>query len=112
VLHTEPQGIHGALHVRAQIADRIGERPNQGDLSGDVEDGVRSGFERVLQIRSVRHVPNHVFRSVGRVLPPAGRFVVEEDDIVPVGDQRVCEMRPDEAGPARDENLHWSRLTW
>jgi hypothetical protein len=37
------------------------------------------------------------------VLAPAAAEVVDDDDVVAAGEQRVDEVRADEAGPAGDE---------
>ncbi|MBB5691200.1 hypothetical protein FHS88_003352 [Roseomonas alkaliterrae] len=39
----------------------------------------------------------------GEVLDPAGGEVVENDDLIPAGDERLREMRADEAAPTSDE---------
>ncbi len=43
---------------------------------------------------------------VRQVLAPAGREVVDDRHVVAPGEERVDEVRPDEAGAACDESLH------
>jgi hypothetical protein len=41
------------------------------------------------------------------VLPAAGEEVVEADDVRPLGQEALAEMRADEAGAAGDQDFQW-----
>ena len=65
----------------------------------------------------VAHVGAHerearVLGEVREVLQPAGREVVDRDDLVAAREERVAEVRPDEPGAARDDDArHYRRPT-
>ncbi len=78
-----------------------------GGLAGtrEVQDAVDAAVDRDL----VAHVGAHegeprVLVEVRDVLQPSGRQVVDRDDFVTAREKRVAEMRPDEAGSARNNN--------
>ena len=70
-----------------------------------MEDDVRVGVERLADV-----VLDERRRRVD-VLAPARAEVVDHDDVVATGEERVDEVRADETGPAGDERAHPAQPT-
>ena len=51
------------------------------------------------------HLEAGVVRDTGEVAGRAGGQVVEDDDLVALGEQQLDEVAPDESGAAGDEGL-------
>ena len=71
----------------------------------DGVDAVEQGIEVCVGEVELEHVETGgVFALAGGVVVVGER--VDADDVVACRDQRLCEMRPDEAGRAGDDDLH------
>jgi hypothetical protein len=82
------------------------DRPVDVRLGGEVDDRVAAlGRDRdVRGLGDVAVVERHVGREVGAVARV--RELVEDDDVVPLGEQPLHEMRADEARATGDQDFH------
>ena len=89
----------------------VGERQAHVDLRGEVEDRLRArrGDDRLERLR-VAHVAalqhGAVLERAGEVALAAAGEVVDDRHLVAALEQRVDEVRSDEAGSAGDEGTH------
>ncbi len=102
--------VLGALHVRHERAHRLLDDQAHADGRGEVVDDVALVDELVhdgtREHRVHGEVEIAVLHQVLDVPARAGGEVVEDEDLLSVGEQQLCEVRADEPGPARDQRLH------
>ena len=101
----------GARHVDLGVERRVEDRPADVDLRGEVHDDIGpGGRERPAQGAEVAHVDRvQLDAALQRVRDPwlrAAVQVVGHRDLGPAIEQRVDEMRSDEAGTAGDDHAH------
>jgi hypothetical protein len=108
MLQAELEHVDGPLDVRVQVHDGIAERADQRDLAGDVEDSIEPLVEHGLELRDPADVASCVTRAGRDVRADAGRFVVDDEDIVAAPDEPIRQMRTDEAGASGHEDPHRS----
>jgi hypothetical protein len=102
-----PRHVHGAEHVDLGVPKRIRGGARDQRLRGEMEDDARRkpppNLHHVLTVADVG------FDEVGAridVDARAGREVIDDADPVTFSQQRVDEMRPDEACAAGDHRAH------
>ena len=100
------QHVERAGDVDLARAQRILDRARHGRQRGLVEDDLASldGREHPLEAPQIAFDDLDVLRDVKKVSAIAGREVVEDTHVVAAGEERVDEMRADEAGTTGDEN--------
>ena len=95
-----------AQHVDARVEERIDDRAGDRGLGRDVNDdarlrrgehGVEPGLAQVADVQS---------RRGGDSLAPARGQIVDHVDRVALREETIDDVRADEAGAARDQNLH------
>ena len=104
--------VDRALDVDARVGGGVGHRLAHVDLRAEVEDA--SGFTRSTSSTHRVGVADVCLDELGaaareravEVLAPAGREVVDDGHLVAALEQRVDEVRADEAGAACDECPH------
>ena len=100
----------GAVHVGFDRVHRLLDDQLHADGGREVKHDVAA----IDQLREQRFVRDRVDRvgktraalEMGDVVDRSGRQVVEHDDLVPIVEQPLGEMRSDETGTAGDERLH------
>ena len=99
--------IHGADHVDVGVVERIAHQLANVDLGSVVEDdlGLRVGNGGRERVGDVMSSSTNVARRVD-LRAPAAREVVDDGDRVTGVDERVGDVRADEAGPAGDQRPH------
>src|SRR5262249_33637069 len=98
------QETEGAVHVHVVAAARVVDGTRHRAERRLVEDsgGPR---QRLLERGRVPQVAEHQLdgRDARKVLPPSGGEVVEDADTITAADERVDEVRADEAGVTGDD---------
>ena len=109
-----PRGLEDvdrAEHVHGRVERRVRDGLANVRLGGQVEDPIRDeAVDRVLEPGPVGDVALGELGSPRRgaveVRPPPGRQVVDDEDVGTGLEQRVDEVRADEAGATGDQRLH------
>ena len=101
----------GARHVDLGVERRVDDRLADVDLRGEVHDDVGpGGRERPAERAEVAHVDRmQLHAALLRLRDPRPRAAVQvvgHRDLGPAIEQRVDEMRSDEAGTAGDDHAH------
>src|SRR5215831_7289804 len=100
----------GAMYVGFNCADRLLDNQFHTDGSREVEDDVGT-IDELRQKGLVIHRPDRVLEArptleMDDIVDGASREVVENQDLMSVGDKPLGEVRPDETGPAGDQCSH------
>ena len=99
----EPQHIDRAQHRRLHRLDRIVLVVARSGRAGQVENLVDLEHDRLRDI-----VPNQIeirpVQEMGDICLLACEKIVDADDVVPVIDEPLAQMRAEKTGPAGDEN--------
>ena len=97
-----------AADVAEQRAQRRGDDELHADGGGEVQRRVGRGHEVVDELgverRALDQLDVGMPVQMGDRVAPAGGEVVEEDDALAAGEQRVREVGADEAGAAGDQD--------
>ena len=94
------QHAQQADDVDLGVEGRPLDRRDDVGLRGEMEDRVRLDLERIADV---------VLHKAGRgvdVLPPSGRQVVDDGDLVAARDERVHDVRADESRTSGDDRSH------
>lgn len=99
---------NGGQDVRLRVVERIGHRVAHVNLGGELEDHLRAmGGEQLVEIDVEEIRLDEGQLSAGLDIVEVGelssREVVDHDDLVPLGDEQIDQMRTDEPSATSDQ---------